>query len=287
MELDLDLLRSFVAVVETGGFTRAAERVHLTQSTISQQIKRLELETKRPLFRRTTRSVALTDDGEMLLGDARRLLQLEEAARLRMAAPRLSGTVRLGVVEEVAGGSLPSALGRFAALHPGVKLEVQIGVSAELIELLNAGRLDVVFAKRPLGTSRGRLVWREPLVWAAAEAFDLVPGATVPLALYREKSVSREAALGALSDSELTWEIVYTSPSLTGVRAAALAGLAVTPLPASAVTAGLRILGSEEGLPRLPDLEFAIYEKTRPEKAATALAAGLLALGQSPARPTI
>ena len=80
---------------------------------MSQQIKRLELETKRPLFRRTTRSVALTDDGEMLLGDARRLLQLEEAARHRLAAPRLFGTVRLGVVEEVAGGSLPSALGRF------------------------------------------------------------------------------------------------------------------------------------------------------------------------------
>ena len=285
--LDFELLRAFVAVVDCGGFHRAAERLNLTQSTISQQIKRLELETKRPLFRRTTRSVALTDDGEMLLGDARRLLQLEEAARLRMAAPRLSGTVRLGVVEEVAGGSLPSGLGRFAALHPGVKLEVQIGVSAELIELHNAGRLDVVFAKRPLGTSRGRLVWREPLVWAAAEAFDLVPGATVPLALYREKSVSREAALGALNDSELTWEIVYTSPSLTGVRAAALAGLAVTPLPASAVTVGLRILGLEQGLPRLPDLEFAIYEKTRPEKAATALAAVLLALGQSPARPTI
>ena len=150
--LDFELLRAFVAVADCGGFHRAAERLNLTQSTISQQIKRLELETKRPLFRRTTRSVALTDDGEMLLGDARRLLQLEEAARQRLATPRLSGTVRLGVVEEVAGGSLPSALGRFAALHPSVKLEVQTGVSAELIEQLNAGRFDVVFAKRPLGT---------------------------------------------------------------------------------------------------------------------------------------
>ena len=102
--LDFELLRAFVAVADCGGFHRAAERLNLTQSTISQQIKRLELETKRPLFRRTTRSVALTDDGEMLLGDARRLLQLEEAARHRLAAPRLSGTVRLGVVEEVAGG---------------------------------------------------------------------------------------------------------------------------------------------------------------------------------------
>jgi len=285
--LDFELLRAFVAVADCGGFHRAAERLNLTQSTISQQIKRLELETKRSLFRRTTRSVALTDDGEMLLGDARRLLQLEEAARHRLAAPRLSGTVRLGVVEEVAGGSLPSALGRFAALHSGVKLEVQIGVSADLIEQLNKGRLDVVFAKRPLGTSRGNLVWREPLVWAAAETFDLVPGTTLPLALYREKSVSREAALAALETAEWSWEIVYTSPSLTGVRAAALAGLAITPLPASAVTAGLRVVGLEEGLPRLPDLEFAIYEKGRPEKAAAALAAALLALGQSPARPTI
>jgi DNA-binding transcriptional LysR family regulator len=285
--LDLELLRSFVSVVDSGGFTRAGERVHRTQSTVSQQIKRLELETDRPLFRRTTRSVALTDDGEMLLGDARRLLQFEEAARHRLAAPQVSGTVRLGVVEEVASGSLPSALSRFAKLHPGVKLEVQIGVSAELIEQLNAGRLDTVFAKRPLGTSKGRLVWREPLVWAAAETFDLIPGAALPLALYRERSISREAALAALNDSELTWEIIYTSPSLTGVRAAALAGLAITPLPASALIAGLRILGVEEGLPPLPDLEFAIYEKARVDKAAAALAAALLTLAPGLLRPSI
>src|SRR5258707_786504 len=108
--LDFELLRAFVAVADCGGFHRAAERLNLTQSTISQQIKRLELETKRPLFRRTTRSVALTDDGEMVLGDARRLLQLEEAARHRLAEPRLSGTVRLGAVEEVAGGPRPIRL---------------------------------------------------------------------------------------------------------------------------------------------------------------------------------
>src|ERR1700679_3666798 len=211
--LDFELLRAFVAVADCGGFHRAAERLNLTQSTVSQQIKRLELETKRPLFRRTTRSVVLTDDGEMLLGDARRLLQLEEAARHRLAAPRLSGTVRLGVVEEVAGGSLPAALGRFATFNPGVKLEVQISVSAELIEQLGAGRLDVVFAKRPLGTSKGRLVWREPLVWAAADTFDLVPGAALPLALYRERSVSRDAALAALNESSLSWEMFDPSPT--------------------------------------------------------------------------
>ena len=107
------------------------------------------------------------------------------------------------------------------------------------------------------------------------------------LALYRERSISREAALAALRDSELTWEIVYTSPSLTGLRAAALAGLAITPLPESAVIAGLRILDAEAGLPRLPDIEFAIYEKPRPDKAAAALTAAMLALVRGPSRPTI
>jgi DNA-binding transcriptional LysR family regulator len=167
-----------------------------------------------------------------------------------------------------------------------VKLEVQIGVSSPLIEQLDAGRLDVVFAKRPLGTSRGRLVWREPLVWAAAETFELVAGAALPLALYRERSVSREAALIALRESELVWQIVCTSPSLTGVRAAALAGLAITPLPASAIVAGLRVLGVESGLPLLPDLEFAIFERERPDAAAAALTAVLVSLGQTAVRPT-
>ena len=184
------------------------------------------------------------------------------------------------------GGSFPPALGRFASSHPNVKLEVQIGVSSALIEQLDAGRLDVVFAKRPLGTSRGRLVWREPLIWAAAETFDLVAGAALPLALYRDHSVSRDAALIALRESELVWQIVYTSPSLTGVRAAALAGLAITPLPASAIVAGLRVLGVDSGLPLLPDLEFAIFERERPDGAAAALTAVLVALGQTAVRPT-
>jgi DNA-binding transcriptional LysR family regulator len=277
--LEFDLLRAFVAVAECGGFRRAAERLHLTQSTVSQQIKRLEQETSRALFVRNTRAVALTDEGEMLLGDARRLLQLEEDARHRLTAPRLSGVVRLGAVEEVAGDSLPPALGRFARLHPNVRLEVLVGLSAELIDEMDAGALDVVLAKRPWGTTRGRFVWREPLVWAAAETFDLAPGAILPLALFKDHSVSRAAAIEAFRASDRPWQIVYTSPSLTGVRAAALAGLAVTPLPASAIGPGLRVLGEEDGLPPLPDLEFAIFENPRPGPAAAALAAALASLG--------
>src|SRR3981081_1173443 len=131
--MEFELLRSFVAVADCGGFHRAAERLNLTQSTVSQQIKRLELETKRPLLRRTTRRVALTDDGEMLLGDARRLLQFEEAACHRLTAPGLSGMVRLGVVEEVAGGSLPSAPGRLPQLHPRSKPAGTGGVTGAMV----------------------------------------------------------------------------------------------------------------------------------------------------------
>jgi DNA-binding transcriptional LysR family regulator len=283
--LEFDLLRAFIAVAECRGFRRAAERLHLTQSTVSQQIKRLETETSRPLLRRNTRTVALTDEGEMLLGDARRLLQLEEAARQRLTAPQLSGFARLGAVEEVASSSLPPALGRFARLHPNVRLEVVVGVSEELIEQLDAGRLDVVLAKRPWGTSRGRLLWREPLVWAAAEAFDLAPGDIVPLALFRERSVSREAALSTIRKSERPFHIVYTSPSLTGVRAAALAGLAIAPLPASAVCAGLRVLGEEDDLPPLFVLEFAVFEKDQPDPAIAALVAALTSLSQGSSEP--
>lgn len=282
--LDFVLLRTFVVVADSGGFRRAAEQLFLTQSTVSQQIQRLEHTVGRSLFARSTRAVALTPDGETLLGDARRLLHMEEAARRRLAGPRLSGTVRLGATEEVASGPLPPALGRFAALHPEIRLAVDLGVSRELIERLDAGGLDVVLAKRPWGTSRGRLVWREPLVWVAAESFSLslAPDAPIPLALFREPSVSREAALAALRRTERAWSIVFTSPSLTGVQAAALAGLAITPIPRSAVRLGLRILGDEQGLPPLPELEFALFERADPDAATLALSAALASLAHGP-----
>jgi DNA-binding transcriptional LysR family regulator len=242
----------------------------------------IQFEAARPLFRRSTRAVALTDAGEMLLGDARRLLQLEEAARRRLATPELSGVVRLGAVEEVAGDTLPPALGRFARQHPDVRLEVQVGVSADLIARVDAGTPDVVFAKRPWGTSRGRLVWREPLVWAAADTFELVPGASLPPALYRDHSVSREAALAAVRDSQRAWHIVFTSPSLTGVRAAALAGLAVTPLPASAVAVVSGSSARRTACRRFRIWISAIFERARPGPAAAALAEALTLL--TPAR---
>ena len=280
--LELTLLRSFIAVAEAGGFRRASERLNLTQSSVSQQIKRLELMLGRELFQRDTRHVTLTHDGEALLNEARGLLRQEEEIRRRLIGPQLSGMVRLGAVEEVASAALPPLLGRFARLHPEVRFEVVVGVSAELIDLVDHGELDLALAKRPWGTTRGRLLWRERLVWAAAESFDLIPGGSVPLALYRGSTVSRVAALEALRRTRLPWHIVYTSPSLTGVRAAALAGFAVTPLPRSALGKGLKALGEAHAMPALPDLEFALFTKPTPD-AATAELAELLSSLAAPA----
>jgi len=277
--LDLQLLRSFIAVAECGGFRSASERLHATQSTVSQQIKRLEDELGRSLFRRTTRSVALTHDGEALLGPARRLLQHEEDVRHHLIGPRLSGTVRLGAVEEVASSVLPPALGRFSRLYPDVRLEVVVDVSAVLIGQVDRNELDLALAKRPWGTSRGHVVWREQMVWAASETFELPPPTgPLPLALYRGSTVSRVAALEALRRSERPWKIVYTSPSLTGVRAAALAGLAVTPLPRSALCPGLRALPEVRGVPPLPELEFVVLTQSHPDAATAEMGALLAAL---------
>ena len=171
------------------------------------------------------------------------------------------------MVEEVASTVLPPALGRFARLNPDVTLEVVVDVSAALIGLVDRRQLDLALAKRPWGTSRGQLVWREQLVWAAADAFELAMGDTLPLALFRGSTVSRVAALEALRGTDQAWRIVYTSPSLTGVRAAALAGLAVTPLPRSAFCPGLRVLDQAYGMPALPELEFVIVMKPNPDAA--------------------
>jgi DNA-binding transcriptional LysR family regulator len=275
MLLELELLRTFVAVAESGGFRKAAERLHLTQSAVSQQVRRLEQAAGRQLFQRTTRTVALTSDGELLLDDARRLLQMEQAARLRLTGPRLSGMVRLGANEEVADGGLPAALGQFARSNPDVRLEVRIGLSAELLDRMDHGELDLVVAKRTPGGRRGRLLWREPMVWAAAASFDVRARPDLPLALYQERSVTREAALAALRRAELGWHVTYTSPSLSGVRAAALAGLALAPLPQSALGPGLRALGEAEGLPVLPEIAFALFVRPAPDRAISSLAQAL------------
>jgi DNA-binding transcriptional LysR family regulator len=266
---DADLLRSFVAVVECGGFTKAARRLNSTQSTVSAQIRRLEDEAGRPLFVRSTRSVELTSAGETLLGYARTIIRLNEDARLRLSGARQAGRVRLGVSEDLTHHWLPKILHSLGQQAPDIEIELEIGMGPSLFGMVESGEIDVAVGGLCNGQSEGRRLWREPLVWAFAKGSE-VP-AVLPLAFFPEPCPYRAAALRALAGSQKQWRIVSTSPSMAGIRAAAVAGLAVTPLPQQAIRPGLHVLGPRNKMPRLPEIEFVLETKetdTRPAVAA-------------------
>ena len=257
---DIELLRTFVAVAESGGFTNAAKRLNSTQSTVSAQIHRLEDEAGQLLFVRSTRSVQLTSAGETLLGYARTILRLSEDARLRLSGVRHAGKVRVGANEDLTDGWLPKVLRRFGQQYPELEVELEIGIGPRLFERVEAQELDLAVGGL-CGQGQGRRLWSEPLVWASSAGLN-VPS-VLPLAFFPEPCPYREAAIRALAGSERQWRIVSTSSSLAGVRAAAMAGLALTPLPLQTIRPGLRILTQKDKLPKLPEVEYVLYVRER------------------------
>lgn len=260
-DLELELLRVFVAVVDGGGFTRAAERLHRTQSTVSQQIKRLEERLDTPLLSRDTRSVTLTERGELLLGYARRLLALNDEALEALAETQLQGRVRLGAAQEVADGGLANLLAHFSRLHPGVQLEVRVDANLRLREEVERGELDlaVIFQEpgQPLAGAAGcEVIERLHRVWVAASTFHMDEDAPLPLVLANGPCIFRNAMLGALDAIGRPWRIVLSTPSLAGLRAALRAGLGVGARTARWLEPDLRIL--EHELPPLPDVELVL-----------------------------
>ncbi|WP_207484175.1 LysR substrate-binding domain-containing protein [Arenibaculum pallidiluteum] len=257
---DLDLLRTFATIVDAGGFTRAAERLGCTQSTVSLQIKRLEEGLGRRVFNRETRELALTPDGELLLTYARRLLATANEACARLMEPEVGGLVRLGTPEDFATAHLPDVLWRFSRDHPQVTLEVNCDFTLNLLDGFARGEYDLVLCKRERqGTGGGTRVWREPLVWAASDRLLLDPGQPVPLVLAPYPDIYRKRALEALDAQGRLWRVAYTSPSLAGVQAAVRAGLGVTILPSEMLSPGFHAIGAEHGLPDLTDTEIALY----------------------------
>src|SRR5215472_348439 len=266
---DTGLLRSFVAVAESGGFTNAAKLLNSTQSTVSAQIQRLEEEAGQLLFVRSTRSVQLTSAGETLLGYARTILRLNEDARMRLSGPSPAGRIRIGANEDLTDDWLPKVLSHFGNKYPEVELE--IGIGPRLFQMVETQELDLAVRSFCRGRNEGRSLWSDRLVWAFSASAE-VPS-VLPLAFFPEPCPYREAALRALAGSQKRWRIVSTSPSLAGVRAAAMAGLALTPLPRQAIKRGLRILGTKDKMPRLPEIEYVLKAResdTRPAVSALA-----------------
>jgi DNA-binding transcriptional LysR family regulator len=257
---DFDLLRSFAAVVDSGGFSRAGERVGRTQSTISLQIKKLEDGLGKPLFERQGRTLLLTPEGEILLTYARQLLHIADEARSRLLEPDVEGIVRLGTPEDFATVYLPDVLAQFARAHPRVALEVNCNFSFHLLEGFSKGEYDLVLVKRePQGQSGGIAVWRDILVWVGGQQLVLDASQPIPLVLAPAPDIYRKRALAALQEAGVPWRIAYSSPSSEGLQAAVRAGLGVTVLSKDMVPEGLLLLGAEQGMPPMPDTEIALY----------------------------
>lgn len=256
-DLDIDLLRCFATVAERGGFTAAGVALGLTQSAVSLKIKRLEDLVQRRVFDRTSRSLALTRDGETLLAYARRMLALNDEAVRRMVAPPVAGRLRLGVADHFVPQHLPGILARFARTYPEVSLEVEVGRSHELRAAQEKGALDLVIGKRREGEAAGTLIRVEPLAWVAGQDFHPPEGRPLPLAMLPPGCLYRDRGLAALARAGRAAEVVYTSGSLLGVIAAVEAGLAATVLGRFSLPPGLAAMAA--AMPELGAAEMAVF----------------------------
>jgi DNA-binding transcriptional LysR family regulator len=257
--LDLELLRSFVSVVDSGGFTRAGERVHRTQSTVSQQIKRLEEDVGQPLLNRSGKEVTPTEAGERLLSYARRLLSLAEEARDVLARPGNQGAVRLGVPEDFAAYRLAKLLAAFSRSHPGLRLDVRADQSMYLKRDLERGDLDLALFKRAAGEKGGIAVWPERVHWVTSKSHPRHTSAgTVPLIGFPTGCLYRAGAIHALESAGRTWHMAYTSSNLAGIQAAVAAGMGLSILTEMAIQSDHRVLTARDGFKPIDKTEVAL-----------------------------
>ncbi len=248
--IDTELLRSFVAIADHGGFTRAADAVNRTQSAISMQMKRLEDDVlERQLFERDGRQVRLTAEGQVLLGYARRILKLQGEVITTLRQPHMVGAVRIGTPDDYVMRFLPGILSRFAQAYPLVQVEVHCESSTQLLQRQD---LDLTIVTRKPGDEIGQLLRQDPLLWLEAPGFDVHEQRPLPLAMFNTDCFCRAWTCNALDAQEIDYRVAYTSPSLSAIMAVVSAGLAVTAQMQSVIPSDLRVLGEADGLPKLP-----------------------------------
>lgn len=260
LDLEIDLLRAFVAVAETRHFTRAAEQLNRTQSAVSMQIKRLEDVVGCRLLDRTRRKVALTSEGEKLFDYACRMLQLNAEALSNFGSESVAGRVRLGATD-TSMVFLPSVLSAFAEHFPLIEFEMTCNRSWDALDSFEARDVDLALVTQPCGREGGILVRTEPLRWAVSARSNAGEQDPVPLAIFGPGCIYREAALRALDACGRSYRQAYNSPHCGGLDVAVSAGLAVTIVPESAVGTGLRVLGEDDGFPELPQIELLLYTR--------------------------
>ncbi|MFD1297115.1 LysR family transcriptional regulator [Lysobacter gummosus] len=261
MDLDPTLLRTFVAVTESGGFTRAAERLHLTQSAVSHQIRRLEEQLGCSLLHRTTRRLTLTEDGEDFLRHAEQILQSLDALSRRFQPSPITGVVRFGVPENFIGDRLPNLLCQFARAFPAVRMDISVSMSMDLRQMVDADELDLAVVIALPGGAADTVLRRTRFVWVASDTFDVAPGRSLPFAFFPSPCINRQIGVSALDGTDVEWHVMFTSPSSQGLNAAISAGLGITVMIEDDVLPGMRIVDGQYGLPSLPPAEFVLLRR--------------------------
>jgi DNA-binding transcriptional LysR family regulator len=261
--IDLDLLRTLSAVQETGTLARASRRVGRTLSAVSLQLKRLESQCGRPLFRRTGRRLELNAEGERVLAVGRRMLSLNDQLLEALREDVPGATIRLGLPQDVAERWLPPTLARFNRAHPRVQLEVRVERNLVLRDLLSRALLDLAVTFDPEPGRPDPEEIQQPVRWLAAREFRWNPGTPLPLILFEPPCTFRRLALEALDRAAIPWRVAFTSPSLSGLWAAAAAGLGVT--ARTELGTPPRVVPClDPRLPALPALAFRVEGASEP-----------------------
>lgn len=267
--LDMDCLRTFVTIVNAGSFAEAAQRVRRTASAVSLQMNRLEDQAGAKLFQKVGRRMMPTPEGERLLATARQMLELNDKVIETLTHQHLTGEISIGAIQDVADSVLPSVLARFVQAHPRVRLTARVDRSKALADAVNTGALDLAIGVHGWSCRSQQKIRTDQMIWLGSAEFELAESDVVPLVVFEPPCDFRDAAISSLNKAGREWEIVFTSPSLSGLRAAIEAGLGITARTLNSFQRNLSPLPKSSCLPKLPPVDLALY--TRPGLKAPAL----------------
>ncbi|WP_020407200.1 LysR substrate-binding domain-containing protein [Hahella ganghwensis] len=262
--MEIDLLRTYVAIVDTGSFTRAARQTFRTQSAVSMQMKRLESQVEKNLFRREGRMLELTEDGKQLVHHARRILAVHDEALASMQANRGSFKVRLGCPDDHARSILPELILQMRRLYPEISVSVQCASSNKLRQLMDGGEVDLAVLTRTPDSDEGYLLLQDQGVWAAARGRQISPGEVLPLAIYEADCKFHSAALDGLDKLQRPYQLLMTSSNASALLAMVKAGGAITAVATSTLSEEMIVLGPEHQLPPLPRVDIVLMIAGQP-----------------------
>jgi DNA-binding transcriptional LysR family regulator len=257
--LDLELLRTFIAVVDHHSFAEAGAQLDRTQSSVTQHMQRLEQLVGVNLFEKRGRQKQLTEAGLQLLRHARQMLSLNDEALNSLRESSLSGVLRIGSPHDIADTILPPILSHIARSAPRLRLEIDVGRSPFLMEDLHRGKIDMVISTREDSNLEGFALRTSPVWWICSAQYIHNPGEPLPLILVDEPSIYRRYALQALERANIPWRQAYLASNLIGIKAATRAGLGVTARSMEMLGPDMRVLGETDGLPRLPDVTYHLW----------------------------